>query len=121
MLRLDTASPTPQVVEIVQGLDLLARFLVKPGDAVLVDEHGSPDIHYILHSLGASLVPVPRTPQGYDMDALEAATHSILLGPGHLFYSEPRQTGWLRFNVAFSEDERLWDFLAGVIREQGGE
>jgi DNA-binding transcriptional MocR family regulator len=287
-----------------QGLDLLARLLVKPGDAVLVDEPGYPNIHYILHFLGARLVPVPRTPQGYDMDALEAAiaahqpkafftqprlqsptnsvaplrqllrilqlaegadmaivendiyadldpglhptlasldqlqrvaylgsfsktispnlrvgyvaaraewleelairkmvsgltssdlterlihraltegrwrkhlatlrerlavahervarrlhglgfeifsvepkaglylwarhpdipdaavlskeaaTHSIMLGPGHLFYSEPRQTGWLRFNVAFSEDERLWDFLAGVIREQGGE
>lgn len=287
-----------------QGLDLLARYLVKPGDAVLVDEPGYPNILYILRYQGARLVPVPRTPQGYDMQALEAAiaehrptafftqprlqspsnsvaplrqllrilqlaeaaniaivendiyadldpglhptlasldqlqrvaylgsfsktispnlrvgyvaaraewleelalrkmvsgltssdltermvhraltegrwrkhlatlrerlaaahervarrlhglgfeifsaepkaglylwarhpdlpdaaelsksaaTHSIMLGPGHLFYSEPRQTGWLRFNVAFSEDERLWEFLAGVIREQGGD
>lgn len=287
-----------------QGLDLLARYLVKPGDAVLVDEPGYPNIHYILRFMGARLVPVPRTPQGYDMPALEAAIaqhaptafftqprlqsptnsvaplrqllrilqlaegadmaivendiyadldpglhptlasldqlqrvaylgsfsktispnlrvgyvaaraawleelalrkmvsgltssdlterlihrtltegrwrkhlstlrerlavahgrvarrlhglgfeiftvepaaglylwarhpdmpdaaelskeaakHSIMLGPGHLFYSEPRQTGWLRFNVAFSEDERLWVFLAAVIREQAGE
>lgn len=287
-----------------QGLDLLARYLVKPGGAVLVDEPGYPNIHYILRFMGARLVPVPRTPQGYDMVALEAAIaahspqalftqprlqsptnsvaplrqllrilqlaegadmaivendiyadldpglhptlasldqlqrvaylgsfsktispnlrvgyvaaraewleelalrkmvsgltssdlterlihraltegrwrkhlstlrerlavahgrvarrlhglgfeiftvepgaglylwarhpdipdaaelskeaakHSIMLGPGHLFYSEPRQTGWLRFNVAFSEDERLWAFLAGAIEEQDRE
>jgi DNA-binding transcriptional MocR family regulator len=285
-----------------QGLDLLARLLVKPGDAVLVDEPGYPNIHYILRFLGARLLPVPRTPQGYDMQALEAAiathrprafftqprlqsptnsvaplrqllrilqlaegadmaivendiyadldpglhptlasldqlqrvaylgsfsktispnlrvgyvaarsdclqelalrkmvsgltssdlnerlvhrsltegrwrkhlgtlrerlavaqqrvarrlqeqgfeifsteaqaglylwarhaelpdaaelsrdaaTQGIMLGPGHLFHSEALQTGWLRFNVAFSEDERLWAFLARAIREQG--
>jgi len=41
----------------------------------------------------------------------QAALQGIMLGPGHLFYPEPRQSGWLRFNVAFSEDERLWRFL----------
>jgi DNA-binding transcriptional MocR family regulator len=283
-----------------QALDLLTRHLVKPGDAVLVDEPGYPNIHYILQFQGARLMPVPRTPQGYDMPALEAAVsqhrpkafftqprlqsptnsvaplrqllrvlqlaeatdmaivendiyadldpglhptlasldqlqrvaylgsfsktispnlrvgyvaaraewleelalrkmvsgltsselserlvhrsltdgrwrkhlsalrgrlasahelvarqlhrmgfeifaepkaglylwarhpdlpdaaelskaaakHSIMLGPGHLFYSEPRQTGWLRFNVAFSDDERLWAFLGRAINEQ---
>mgnify|MGYP002720334855 FL=1 len=35
----------------------------------------------------------------------------IMLGPGQLFLVEPRTTGWLRFNVAFSSDERLWRFL----------
>lgn len=287
-----------------QGLDLLARFLVKPGDPVLVDDPGYPNTTYILRFMGATVVPVPRTPAGYDMEALEAAiaahrpvafftqprlhsptnsvvplrqlrrvlqlaeqadiaivendiyadldvvarptlasldqlqrvaylgsfsktispnlrvgyvvarqewleelalrkmvsgltssdlterlvhralidgrwrkhlatlrerlavAHervaqrlhqlgfelfteelkagmylwarhpdipdaadlsrqaaehhdpSIMLGPGHLFYSEYRQTGWLRFNVAFCEDERLWNFVAGVVRRQ---
>jgi len=48
----------------------------------------------------------------------QAAERGIMLGPGHLFYTEPRQTGWLRFNVAFSEDEALWEFLETAIREQ---
>jgi len=42
----------------------------------------------------------------------------LLLGPGHLFLTEPRSTGWLRFNVAFSDDERLYGFLAEQIRQQ---
>jgi DNA-binding transcriptional MocR family regulator len=41
-----------------------------------------------------------------------------MLGPGQLFLANPRPTGWLRFNVAFSQDERLWRFLAQRI-EQG--
>ena len=46
----------------------------------------------------------------------QAATMGILLGPGHLFLAEPRPTGWLRFNVAFSDDERLYRFLDQQIR-----
>jgi hypothetical protein len=38
-----------------------------------------------------------------------------MLGPGHLFLVEPRPTGWLRFNVAFSDDERIHGFLAEQI------
>jgi hypothetical protein len=39
-----------------------------------------------------------------------------MLGPGHLFLCEPRPTGWLRFNVAFSHEERLYRFLQEQIR-----
>lgn len=45
----------------------------------------------------------------------EATAEGIMLGPGQLFLAEPRPTGWLRFNVSFSEDERLWRFLAHRI------
>ncbi|MEP6876235.1 MAG: PLP-dependent aminotransferase family protein [Burkholderiales bacterium] len=45
----------------------------------------------------------------------QAVASSIMLGPGHLFLTEPRPTGWLRFNVAFSDDERLYRFLDGQI------
>jgi DNA-binding transcriptional MocR family regulator len=38
-------------------------------------------------------------------------SEGIMLGPGQLFLVEPRPTGWLRFNVAFCADERLWHFL----------
>ena len=48
-----------------------------------------------------------------------AAARGIMLGPGALFLVEPRTTGWLRFNVAFSSDERLFAFLAEQIELQG--
>jgi DNA-binding transcriptional MocR family regulator len=43
--------------------------------------------------------------------SLAGTSEGIMLGPGQLFLVEPRPTGWLRFNVAFCADERLWDFL----------
>ena len=46
-----------------------------------------------------------------------AAAEGIMLGPGQLFLVNPHPTGWLRFNVAFSEDERLWRFLERSIEE----
>jgi DNA-binding transcriptional MocR family regulator len=47
-----------------------------------------------------------------------ALLEGIMLGPGHLFLVEPRPTGWLRFNVAFSHDERVYRFLEAQIRVQ---
>jgi DNA-binding transcriptional MocR family regulator len=41
--------------------------------------------------------------------------------PGSASWSAPRPTGWLRFNVAFSEDERIWRFLARSIDERKGD
>ena len=55
-----------------QALDLVARRLVRPGDAVLVDDPGYPNLLFSLRFLGAKLLGVPRTPQGYDMLAFEA-------------------------------------------------
>ena len=45
----------------------------------------------------------------------DATGEGIMLGPGQLFLVESRPTGWLRFNVSFSQDERLWAFLAHRI------
>lgn len=58
-----------------------------------------------------------RHPDLHDSAALsrEATGEGIMLGPGELFLAEQRPTGWLRFNVAFSEDERLWRFLDRCI------
>ncbi|CAM3774513.1 PLP-dependent aminotransferase family protein [Roseateles saccharophilus] len=70
-----------------QALDLLARHWIRPGDAVLVDAPGYPNIHYILRLMGAVLLPVPRTPEGYDLAALEAllAAHRP-----KVFFTQPR-------------------------------
>ena len=41
----------------------------------------------------------------------KAAESDILLGPGHLFSIDLQPSPWLRFNVGFCEDPRLWSFL----------
>ena len=46
----------------------------------------------------------------------QAAEHDILLGPGHLFSAELLASPWMRFNVAFCEDERVFAFLDGLRR-----
>ena len=63
----------PRAAVRFQALDLAARHLLKPGDAALVDDPGYPNLMYMLRILGVRLVPVPRTPGGYDLPALEAA------------------------------------------------
>lgn len=40
--------------------------------------------------------------------ALEAG---IWLAPGHYFHPEGREEGWMRFNVAYSDHPRLWQFF----------
>jgi DNA-binding transcriptional MocR family regulator len=49
----------------------------------------------------------------------QAAEHDILLGPGHLFSAQLQPTPWMRFNVAFCGDARLFDFLSERTREPG--
>ncbi|HEX5783600.1 MAG TPA: PLP-dependent aminotransferase family protein, partial [Burkholderiaceae bacterium] len=70
-----------------QALDLVARCLLKAGDVVLVDDPGYPNLHHMLRLLGTQVVGVPRTPTGYDLDALEAllAQHKP-----KAFFTQPR-------------------------------
>lgn len=56
-----------------QALDLVSRYLVQRGDAVLVDEPGYHNLFLNLRLQGARLVGVPRTPNGLDLVALETA------------------------------------------------
>ena len=70
-----------------QGLDLAARQLVRPGDAVLVDEPGYANLLFSLRFLGARLVGAPRTPTGYDLDTLEAR---IIEHRPKVFFTQPR-------------------------------
>ncbi|MFN9475062.1 MAG: hypothetical protein ACK59X_27030, partial [Acidovorax sp.] len=52
----------------------------------------------------------PDLPESAELSR-DATGEGIMLGPGALFLVEPRPTGWLRFNVAFCADERMWRFL----------
>lgn len=70
-----------------QAMDLVARRLVKPGDAVLVDDPGYPNMLFSLRFLQAKLLGVPRTPAGYDLKTLEdlVAAHRP-----KVFFTQPR-------------------------------
>lgn len=70
-----------------QAMDLAARRLVRPGDAVLVDEPGYPNLLFSLRFLGARLIGVPRTPAGYDLAALERL---VLAHQPKVFFTQPR-------------------------------
>ncbi|KQV15705.1 GntR family transcriptional regulator [Pseudomonas sp. Root329] len=55
-----------------QGLDLIVRTLFKPGDCVVVENPGYSLLFDLLRLHGVSMIEVPRTPHGPDVEALEA-------------------------------------------------
>ncbi len=54
------------------AFDLVIRYLVAPGDAVLVDDPGYYNLFGHLKLAGARLLPVPRAADGPDLEALSA-------------------------------------------------
>jgi DNA-binding transcriptional MocR family regulator len=55
------------------AFDLIARALLAPGDAVLVEDPGYFVLFEQLRAHHVRLVPIPRLPDGPDLEALEAA------------------------------------------------
>ena len=74
-----------------QALDLIARYLLKAGDCIFVDDPGYWNLFANLRLYGVTLIGVTRTPDGPDVDALEALlaehrpkvffTQSVLYNP----------------------------------------
>ena len=60
-----------------QALDLVIRYLLKPGDAALVDDPGYYNMFGNLRLQGVEMLAVPRNPDGPDISVLEelAAAH----------------------------------------------
>ncbi|MGQ3353172.1 MAG: aminotransferase-like domain-containing protein [Phreatobacter sp.] len=56
-----------------QALDLVCRFLIEPGDTVLVDDPCYFNFHALLRAHRAQVVSVPYTPQGPDLELFEQA------------------------------------------------
>lgn len=54
-----------------QGLDLIVRTLFKPGDCVVVESPGYSLLFDLLRLHGVSMLEVPRTPRGPNIDVLE--------------------------------------------------
>jgi DNA-binding transcriptional MocR family regulator len=56
-----------------QAIDLVCRYLLHPGDTVLVDDPGYFNFQALLRAHRVELVGVPYTPTGPDIEAFEAA------------------------------------------------
>jgi DNA-binding transcriptional MocR family regulator len=56
-----------------QAIDLICRLLLRPGDAVVVDDPCYFNFHTLLRAHGARIVGVPFTPTGPDIAAFEQA------------------------------------------------
>jgi DNA-binding transcriptional MocR family regulator len=72
---LGIAAPPSQIVTTIgatHALDIVSRTLLRPGDAVLVDEPGWAVEFARLSAAGMRLLPVPRGPGGPDLAAMEA-------------------------------------------------
>ncbi|MFP3740238.1 aminotransferase class I/II-fold pyridoxal phosphate-dependent enzyme, partial [Burkholderia sp. SIMBA_019] len=54
-----------------EGIDLLMRYLLKPGDTVFVVDPGYYNLFGLLRLHGVQLVGVPHTPNGPDPEACE--------------------------------------------------
>jgi GntR family transcriptional regulator/MocR family aminotransferase len=85
---------TPDTVmvtrSIEQGIDLVARALLAPGDVVAVESFGYPPAWNALRLAGAQLAPLPLDEQGLRIDALEAllqrtSLRAVFLTPHHQF------------------------------------
>jgi DNA-binding transcriptional MocR family regulator len=80
LAELGIAAPSEKIVLTYgtsQALDLVIKRLVRPGDAVLVDDPGYYNLFGYLRMHGAKLLGVPRNADGPDVDVLRrlAAEH----------------------------------------------
>ena len=75
---------------IEQGIDLVARTLIRPGDTVAIEAFGYPPAWRSLKNAGAQLLPVPVDAKGLDVDALETLLltrpiRAVFITPHHQF------------------------------------
>lgn len=68
-----------------QGLDLVARVMLAPGDPVVVEEPCYTAGVRLLASHGARLVPVPGDADGLVVDRLPASARLVYVTPSHQF------------------------------------
>lgn len=55
-----------------QALDLVIRWMLKPGDTVLIEDPGYYNLMGLLRLSGVNMIGIPRTRHGPDLDVLEA-------------------------------------------------
>jgi GntR family transcriptional regulator / MocR family aminotransferase len=68
-----------------QAVDLVARVLADPGDAVAVEEPGYPPIVALLRSLGLRVIGVPVDEHGIVVDAIPPHARLVYVTPSHQY------------------------------------
>ena len=68
-----------------QGLDLIARVLVEPGDTVALEDPQYQGMREVLRAAGARLFPVPVDRDGLDPAKLPIHAKLVLVTPSHQF------------------------------------
>jgi GntR family transcriptional regulator/MocR family aminotransferase len=71
-----------------QGLDLIARLLLDPGDRAWIEEPGYPGARAALQGAGVRLVPVPVDDEGLDVAAGQArcpTARLVYVSPSHQY------------------------------------
>jgi len=105
-----------------QGLDVVARVLLSPGDRVAVEDPGYAPPRMLFESLGARLVGVPVDGSGLIVDALPRQARLVCVTPSHQYplgvpMARSRRQALLawaeRNNAAIIEDDYDSEFRFG--------
>ncbi len=114
---------------VSHAADLVMRYLVRSGDAVLVDDPGYFILFGSLKSLGAKLVGVPWNPDGPDIGVLESLirehrpkvffTNTVLHNPTGASVSQPVAYRILqlaeKYDLTIVEDDIYGDFHPAAV------
>lgn len=92
-----------------QALDCVLRTLTRPGDVLAVDALSYPGIKLLAFAHGLDLAPVPVTPAGPDLDALDRLCHAR---PVRAVYTMPTVHNPLGWVLDRARRERLADLAA---------
>jgi GntR family transcriptional regulator/MocR family aminotransferase len=68
-----------------QGIDVVARCLIAPGETVAVEDPGYPLVRRLLESLGARVRGVPVDHEGLMVDALPRSARLVYVTPSHQY------------------------------------
>ncbi len=66
-----------------QGIDVIARLLLRPGDVVAVEDPGYPPVRSLLLSLGATVAAVPVDDDGLVVEAIPPEARLVYVTPSH--------------------------------------
>jgi GntR family transcriptional regulator / MocR family aminotransferase len=105
-----------------QGLDIVARVLLEPGDVVAVEDPGYGPPRHLFRTLGSRVVGVPVDAEGLVVDGLPSNARVVYVTPSHQFplgitMSLTRRRALLawaeRYNAAVIEDDYDSEFRFG--------
>jgi GntR family transcriptional regulator/MocR family aminotransferase len=68
-----------------QALDLCARLLMQPGDAIAIENPGYQGARQIFEGRGLRLLPVPVSPEGLAASQIPAGAKAVYVTPSHQF------------------------------------